>query len=174
MKRPRPHGYALMAVIGLMALLVILIATAQTAVQFSHKQQRRLSDRLELQEALTAIVTDYGRLDAPARATVPLELEFGRTAQAVIARRTLEAGDPLYGELVGLRPRPGDALLTVELSGESVAAEQRRFIVNALGQRPGAISLGGGLAPATLAESPTSTSTLTTTATEAAATTTTQ
>lgn len=138
------RGYAVVVVLAVIAMMVIYFAAGHTAILTQAAQSREQLSRLHHIELTglaleTARATPEGSLEFPAGDT-PGEASPGKAAW-----RALDAQDPAWSALPGLRHRPGDRLLTIDwgIPGRVV---QERYVFNPA--RSGAIRLS---APATSA-----------------------
>jgi hypothetical protein len=137
------HGYALLAVMGLLAMLIIYLAAVQGAVEITLSQTRLGVMRQSRAEAAPALIA-MGLAAANGAPAQTLDLR-GPLGQSVrLTRSALPATAPLWGTLEALRPLPGDELITLEWLGQSGSAGADRYLINRQGLRAGAIVLGAG------------------------------
>jgi len=135
------HGYALLAVMGLIAMLVIYLAAVQGAVETTLHQAHLGALRQNRAEAAPAlIVAGLAAANGAPAQTLELRGPLGQSAR--LTRTALSATAPLWGTLTALRPQPGDELITLEWLGQSGPPAADRYLVNRQGLRAGAIALG--------------------------------
>ena len=132
------RGYALMAVLGVMALLVVYVATIQGSLGVQVAQTKIAAKRLDRQEAFAQAVALYGQSDAVTSGT----LAVASTGQKLrVERRALSAQDPVWARARGTQALPGDALLHLTWEDAGPGAAERWCIVNTQGRRQGALVL---------------------------------
>ena len=138
--RPNPRrGFALIAVIGVMVMLIVLLAAMQGSVGVTVAQDGVLARRLDRQAATATILSLHVAENAPTSETLRLAPGGGPELVAAIQRRPLAPGDRVWQRLPGVRPLDGDGLLTITWV-ETAEAEQ--WLMNTRQRRGGAIRLG--------------------------------
>ncbi len=147
MKRRGEHrrargGYALMAVLGLMALLVVYIATIWSAVGMTiHGSKRYAAHQMEAQGAAAAI--EMALAAGPTSGTQTLELAEPLKGRATVD--PLDAAHPVWSAMPGLGWRAGDRLVSIVWEGDGAP---RQYIANPARQSILAVPAGAAPEPA--------------------------
>jgi hypothetical protein len=129
------RGFALIVVLGLLAILTAFLFAAQGSVMTSTVQIKRSAVRMERHEARASILA-LARTGAE-----PAAMDLASGLRATPAVRNMNAGDELYPGIPGNSQRPGDRLVTNEWSGQGIA-ETENYLISAAQGRSGAIALG--------------------------------
>jgi hypothetical protein len=132
------RGFALIAVIGLLALLLVFLVTVHGSVAMTRNSERLGRQRAQQAQAMGQIVAMHAASDAPASATV--RLEGGLAAD--VQRRPLTPADPLWERLPGMVYADGDALVRVRWLDPAAPRPVREIVINSRGRRRGVILLG--------------------------------
>jgi hypothetical protein len=134
------RGFALIVVLGLMAVLTAFLFAAQGSVLASHANIKRSLDRIERHEIRSSIFARCrAELADPALASsaTPAEAAVGATHEI----KRLAADDEIYQSTPGISHRPGDALIIINWDIDGLQ-ESERFLMSASQGRSGVISLG--------------------------------
>ena len=125
-------GYALMAVLGVLVLLVVYLVTVQGAVMMTTQVGKVQGDQQSVAEAVPSLVLmskGVGEAGAELEAPAGQSRNVPYMVKAHVSRRALPAGDALWAEAPGLEPMGGDELVAIRwLDKEGVAPH--RYIVN--------------------------------------------
>lgn len=146
MRRARTHhqrGFVLIAIMGVMLLLVVYLATIHGAVTVTVAQSKVSADRQASAAASAAV------LELALRPGAPSELTLPDGHKASVTRQALATTDTLWRTIKPLAPQPGDELLIIQWAAEAKAEAPAapRFLVNTQGRRIGAIRLPQVAAP---------------------------
>jgi Tfp pilus assembly protein PilX len=165
--RRRRSGYALIIVISVLALLALYVAAVQGSLRVTISERKLQQDRLWRAQCAAAALslvaggevpvyaadeagtaTLSGLAPAAAEAHQEFEVRFNpedsksSPLTSRVTRRTLAPEDSLWQRMPGLRPEPGDALVTIAFRQGDAIQSEKQFLVNTQSRRRGAISLG--------------------------------
>ena len=104
-RRPQTKGYALFAVLGVLALLVIFLVTAQGSLLTTIRQSRVNQDRERKAEATAAMIAQVQVSGGAAAREALLSAPNGLQARVNVKQAL--ADDPLWSEVAGLKPLAG-------------------------------------------------------------------
>ena len=139
--RHRQSGYALLLVIGTLALVGLLILATQGSVEGTFNQTRICEARQNETEAVAATITlIMASSVGPTSQALTIKAPNGLRAQ--VSRSALSATHPLWTRLPALRPQPGDELVKIKWLGMIGSPMPDRYIINRQGLRQGVINLG--------------------------------
>ncbi len=142
----RRRGFALVAVIAVMALLLVYLAAVQGSTRQTVQMGGVARARAERSEALASAATLVA-LQKTAPASLQLEPIPGRPLAAEVTLRPLAPADPLWRQSPGLEPLPDDALLELRWS-DRPGGQPERAIINLEGRRRGLVVLRAAAEPA--------------------------
>lgn len=132
------RGFALVAVLMILVLLLTFLMAAQGSVMQGRLHIKRSADRFDgVEKSNSAVVDMRDRLRREIAARqVGDAWEYG-TGESILL---LRSDDPIYGELPMISHRAGDALLTRVEMVDSVE-RKTQFLINGTGQRSGSIRI---------------------------------
>ena len=134
------RGYALLAVISVLAMLIVFLIVIQGAIGMTYRQEAQISKRLNRSEAaasLTALV-----IASPETAARNRTLTAPNGLVAQVTCEPLATAHPIWRKIPAIEPQAGDELLTLRWVDPSLQPPINRYLINRRGLRPGIISFG--------------------------------
>ena len=125
-------GYALMAVLGVLVLLVVYLVTVQGVVMMTTQVGKVQADRQSVAEAVPSLILmskGVGEAGAELEAPAGQNRSVPYMVKAHVNRHALPAGDALWVEAPGLEPMGGDELVAIRWLDKEGHAPHR-YIVN--------------------------------------------
>lgn len=147
------RGFALIAVLGVLAVLLIYFVTVQGSVGQTVAMDQAGRVRIERSESLAAMAAMLQPVAAPT--TLKISDKQHLNFEAEVAMRPIAAGDEVWRSLPGLSPRPGDTLAEIRWTSGAAAGTADRVLINLQSRRHGLIRLDP---PAVRSTSPTASS----------------
>lgn len=139
------RGFALIAVIGVLTVLIFYLAAVQGSVSQTVHQDDTGRGRMEHAEALAAMAGIVSPVDTATTITItstaekPIITDMAFSAQVGV--RPLAAADEAWASMPGMRQRPGDMLLNIRWTGGPAAGTVDRVLINTQSRRRGMVRL---------------------------------
>lgn len=139
------RGFALIAVLGIMVLLLIYLAAVQGSVSLTSAVDSVTRGRMQHSAALAAMPGLIPPVDTAT--TITLNSTPDRyiikdmAFSAQVGARPLAAGDEAWASLPGMRHRQGDMLLNIKWTSGPAAGTADRVLINHQWRRRGIVRL---------------------------------
>lgn len=140
MKQSTHQGFAMLAVIGVVAILFVFMAAAATTVQVSYSTSRINAERLNRIAATRSALALASLPNAPDRQNLKFASGWGAGKSDVHCQvESLASGHEIYSTDAKIQHRAGDRLVTIQWATPPNQIQQ--FLVNTQQARAGALPL---------------------------------
>ncbi|NUP90872.1 MAG: hypothetical protein HUU25_13820 [Candidatus Sumerlaeia bacterium] len=116
--RLRRRAFALMAALGVLAILGLIVTALGDSMQTARQVSRRWDTSAEQQLAIRWAIRELRAASTATKVSAEVTGTWGDTPIHAIAA-SLPVDSPIYGHAM-LNPRPGDTLARIDIAGEVI------------------------------------------------------